>query len=92
MVGSCLRTSITWPVISDSRTSRELRATDSDVSSEAEGSWPNALVRIGVAVRSGFTQLTRMPSSAHSSASAWVRLTMAALVEEYRLYSARPRV
>lgn len=68
--------------MAESRTSSEVRATASEESSEPSGSWPNALVRIGVAVRSGFTQLTRMPSPAHSSASAWVRLTMAALVEE----------
>ena len=43
------------------------------------GSWPKALVRIGVAVRSGLMQLTRTPSSAHSSASAWVRLTVGGL-------------
>ena len=46
------------------------------------GSSPNALVRIGVPVRSGLMQLTRTPSAAHSSASAWVRLTTAALAEE----------
>ena len=49
------------------------------------GSTPNALVRIGVAVRSGLMQFTRTPTSSHSSASAWVRLTTAALLEEYRL-------
>ena len=67
---------------SDSRTSREALATDRESSSESAGSSPNALVRIGVPVRSGFTQFTRTPLSPHSSASAWVRLTTAAFAEE----------
>jgi hypothetical protein len=37
---------------------------------------------MGVEVRSGLMQLTRMPADAHSSASACVRLTTAALAEE----------
>ena len=53
-----------------------------DDSSVPGGSSPKALVRIGVPVRSGLTQLTRTPAAAHSSASAWVRLTTAALAEE----------
>ena len=58
------------------------RATSTEDSSEPAGSAPNALVRIGVPVRSGLTQLTRTPPPAHSSASAWVRLTTAAFAEE----------
>ena len=56
------------------------------------GSAPKARSRIGVWVRSGLTQFTLTPIGDHSSASAWVRLTIAALDEEYRLYPARPRV
>ena len=73
---------MTCPVRSDSSTSIEVSATALDDSSEPSGSAPKALVRIGVEVRSGLTQLTRTPSGAHSSARAWVRLTTAALVEE----------
>ena len=60
----------------------DARATDIESSSDPAGSWPNALVRIGVPVRSGLMQLTRTPSCAHSSASACVRLTIAAFAEE----------
>ena len=38
--------------------------------------------RIGVSVRSGLTALTRIPSSAHSSARPWVMFTTAALLAE----------
>ena len=80
--GSMRRTSMTWPVRSDSRTSIAVRATAWELSSESAGSSPKAFFRRGVAVRSGLMTLTRMPSGAHSSASAWVRLTTAALDEE----------
>ena len=70
------------PVSPLTRTSSERRATSVDSSSEPAGSSPNALVRIGVPVRSGLMQLTGMPSPDHSSASAWVRLTTAAFAEE----------
>ena len=62
--------------------SSEARATAAESSRVPAGSSPNALVRIGVPVRSGLTQFTRTPSSAHSSASAWVRFTTAAFAEE----------
>jgi hypothetical protein len=86
------RTSITCPVRSDTRTSIEVRATAMEDSSVPGGSAPKARSRIGVWVRSGLTQFTFTPIGDHSSASAWVRLTTAALDEEYRLYPARPRV
>ena len=73
---------MTWPVRSEISTSSDDWATVSAASRVCSGSSPNALVRIGVAVRSGLTQLTRTPNSAHSSESAWVRLTSAALVDE----------
>jgi hypothetical protein len=51
-------------------------------SSVPGGSAPKARSRIGVWVRSGLTQFTLTPIGDHSSASAWVRLTTAALDEE----------
>ena len=60
----------------------EALATERESSSESAGSSPKALVRIGVPVRSGLTQLTVTPLSAHSSARAWVRLTTAAFADE----------
>ena len=74
-----------WPVPVDSKVSRAAPATSIESSSEPGGSSPKAFVRIGVPVRSGLRQLTRTPNAAHSSASAWVRLTTAAFAEEYRL-------
>src|SRR6478752_3916707 len=84
--------SITWPVCSESRTSMDLRATSIDGSKDPSSSTPKALVLIGVLVRSGFTQLTLTPCSAHSSASACVKLTTAALADEYKEYPERPLV
>ena len=72
-----------WPVRWESSTSRDCRATSFEDSSVPGGSSPKALIRMGVLVRSGLTQLTRTPEEAHSSASACVRFTMAALAEEY---------
>src|SRR5699024_155628 len=68
--GSSRRTSMTWPVRSESRTSREVRATRSALSRLSAGSSPKARVRIGVWVRSGLMQLMRTPFSDHSSARA----------------------
>lgn len=73
-----------WPVWRDNKTSSEVRATVIESSSVPGRSSPKALVRIGVAVRSGLMQLTRTLLSPHSLASAWVRLTVAAFAEEYK--------
>ena len=57
-------------------------ATASGVRSVPSGSVPKLRTRMGVFVRSGLTQFTQMPSGSHSWATAWTKLTMAALVEE----------
>src|SRR5690606_4448940 len=88
---SSRRMSMMWPVWLASSTSSDWRATSIELSNVPSGSSPNALVRIGVPVRSGLTQLTRT-SPAHSSANACVRLTTAALADEYSEYPPRPRV
>ena len=83
--GVSRRRSMMWPVSRETRTLSDARPTCEASSSVPGGSSPNALSRIGVAVRSGLMQLTRTPAGPHSSASAWVRLTTAAFAEEYRL-------
>src|SRR5688572_33114366 len=81
--GACsTRTVTTWPVIDDASTRRLTSATCSGSSRLDAGSMPNAADRIGVRVRCGLTQLIRTPLAVHSSASAWVRFTTAALLAE----------
>src|SRR3954447_7960034 len=82
---SDFRRSTICPVAGLRIVSSDARATSTEASSDEAGSAPNARVRIGVAVRSGLRQFTRTPSLAHSSASACVKLTLAALADEYRL-------
>lgn len=74
--------SITCPVKSETKSLAVATATSIDFNKVSSGSIPKFLVRIGVFVRSGFTQFTRMPKLPHSSAKACTKFTVAHFVDE----------